>query len=286
MIFLSIVITLVLDRVFTQLQTFRQFKWLQDYAAWMDDVLSISRLPAWVSLAVLLMPLLLVLSFVQGIFANGLFGLFALAFNVVVLFLCFGPMDVDQQVDDYLHSIDTGDEQERIKAASALRETSVDADISNQAGQVVNAILAASHRRIFACLFWFVLLGPLGAVFYRLVEQGFALSLKDSALSKLKEKFQDLLGYLEWVPARLTVAAFMLGGHFEGAFSGYRKAANDYVDIDEANQQILAASGRGAIQVSAVKSDSDASDQVKKARGLVLRSLVVWLLFSLLLAFV
>jgi len=286
MIFLSIVITLVLDRVFSQFQSFRQFKWLQDYANWMTDVLSISRLPTWVSLVVLLLPLLLTLSFVQGIFANGLFGLFALAFNVIVLFLCLGPLDTDQQVDNYLHSLDVDDAEKQVESASELCEKPAESTLFSQAFQVVNAVFTASHRRLFACLFWFVLLGAMGAVFYRLVEQSIKLNIRDDAQKKLNHTFLELLGYLEWLPARITIGTFMVAGHFEGAFAGYRKAAKDFIDVDETNQGILQLGGRGAIQFEEIKSKKHAREQVKKARGLVLRALVVWLIISLLLTWV
>lgn len=286
MIFISIIIALVVDRIFSQLQAFRQFKWLQDYTDWMTDVLSISRLPVWVSLIVLMLPLLFLVSFLQGIFANGLFGLFALAFNVVVLFYCLGPQDTDQQVDDYLHSIDTGDEKTRLEAASALREQPVDMAINKQASQVVDAIFTASHRRIFACLFWFVLLGALGAVFYRLIAQSTKLTIRDDEKQLLNKKFAELLGYLDWLPARLTIAAYMVSGHFEGALAGYRKAASDLIEVNETNQGILTAGGRGAIQIKTIETDLQASEYVKKARGLALRSLVVWLVFSLVLTWV
>ncbi len=286
MIFLSIVITLVLDRLFNQFQSFRQFKWFQDYADWMTDVLSISRLPVWVSLVILLLPLLLALSFLEGIFSNGLFGLFALAFNVVVLFLCLGPADTDQQIDDYLHAIDVGDEQKRLKISRELCEKPTDTNTATQAGQVVDAVFSASHRRIYACLFWFVLLGAMGAIFYRLVEQSVKLTFRDDAEKKLNHTFLTLLGYLEWLPARLSIGAFMVGGHFEGAFAGYKKAANDLVDVNETNQGILVAGGRGAIQINALETDKQASESIKKARGLTLRSLVIWLVFSLLLSWV
>jgi len=252
----------------------------------MSDVLSISRLPSWVALIVLMFPLILLVSFLQGIFANGLFGLFELAFNVVVLFLCLGPADTDQQIDEYLHTIDTGDQEKRFDAAAALCEKTPESDIRLQAEQVVSAIFIASHRRVFACLFWFVFLGPLGAVFYRLIEQNTWIKFRDDSAEQIKQKSLILLGYLEWIPTRISILAFMISGHFEGAFAGYRKATNDLVDIDETNQGILQLGGQGAIQFEAVETEAQATDQVRKSRGLVLRSLVVWLVISLVLTWV
>lgn len=286
MIFLSIIITLVLDRIFNQFQSYRQFKWLQDYSNWIEDVLSITRLPAWVSLAILILPLLFAVSFLEGIFANGLWGLFELAFYVVVLFLCLGPLDTDQQVDDYLHSIDTGDQQNRDDVAAAILGKKSEQGIAKQATQVIEAIFTASHRRIYACLFWFVVLGPIGAVFYRLIEQSQFLKIGDNQTLIISTKAKILIAYLEWIPARLSIGAFMIVGHFEGAFNGYKKAAKEGIEMDETNQHILSLGGRGAIQFSEIENDNQASNQVTKARGLVLRALVVWLLFCLMISLV
>lgn len=286
MVFLSIIITLVLDRIFNQFHHFRQFKWLQNYSDWMEDTLSVTRLPGWVSLAILILPLVFVVSFLQGIFANGLWGLFNLAFNVVVLFLCLGPLDTDQQVDDYLHTIDTGDQQKRLDVASKLQGKAADLNVTKQSTQVIDAIFTASHRRIYACLFWFVLLGVIGAVFYRLIEQSRLLIWKESQQNAIKSKANELMAYLEWLPARLSIGAFMVAGHYEGAFSGYRKATREGIEMDETNQLILSLGGRGAIQFDVIENDKQASSQVTKARGLVLRSLVVWLLFCLMISLV
>lgn len=284
MIFISIIITLVLDRIFNQLHSFRRFKWLQDYNDWMEDVLSIKRLPAWVGLAVLILPLIFAVSLLQGMVADELWGLFDLALYIVILFLCLGPLDTEQQIDDYLHSIDTGEQQKRHDIASTIFDKEADTNFLVQSTQVVDAIFTASQRRVYSCLFWFVVLGPSAAVFYRLIEQSRLLNSKDNQANALHIKANQLLAYLEWLPARLSVGAFMLVGHFEGAFSGYTKASNEGIEMDATNQQILSQSGRGGIQFTAIENAGQASHQVLKARGLVLRSLVVWLLFCLMIS--
>lgn len=281
MIFISLFTALVLDRLLTQFHSFRQFDWFQDYADWMNDVISIQRFPNWFGLISLILPLLFVVWFLQGIFSSGLFGLFEMAFNVVVLYLCFGPKDLDQQIDDYLLGVNSEDSERKQLAGSKIRGSSVEADPAPQAKQVVSGIFTSAHRRIFACVFWFVVLGPIGAVAYRLIEQGIKLKFSAEKEGLTLETFSVMLGFLEWLSTRITVVTFMLSGNFEGAYSGYKKAAAELVDINETNQGILEQAGQGGIQYSSAASNEQTIDEVKKARGLVLRALVVWLLLSL-----
>lgn len=282
MIFISILVALILDRLLPQFHQLRRFDWLQSYVDWLNDVLSISRLPVWLTLMVILFPLLIGLHFVQGLFSHVLFGLFELAFSVAVLYFCLGPKDLDQQVDDYIDALKSNDDSLRTQAASALSNDNTATGLSDQVAQTVKSIFTLAHRRLFACVFWFLMLGPVGAVLYRVVDQSRFIRVDAQNAGPLSKTLDLLLAFLEWLPARITVGCFMLSGHFEAAFSAYRQAANELVDWGETNQGILVASGQAAIQYQTVNSESDAVEQVKKARGLVLRAMVVWLLFCLL----
>jgi AmpE protein len=65
-------------------------------------------------------------------------------------------------------------------------------------------LLYESLQRWFAVVLYFVLLGPAGALAYRLVH----LSATDSAAAR------SLLFYADWLPARLAAAAFVVTGNF------------------------------------------------------------------------
>lgn len=82
---------------------------------------------------------------------------------------------------------------------------------------VLNSQIKSSINTVFSeyfvVLFWFLLLGPVVAVFYRLL-------LVLSPLLKKEENFQldhqneTFIFYLEWLPARFMAMGFALMGHF------------------------------------------------------------------------
>ncbi len=147
--------------------------------------------------------------------------------------------------------------------------------------------IAASHRHVFAVLFWFVLLpGPCGAILYRM-----AASLQRRWAGK--GEFGDFAGrvlyLLEWPAARLTAAAFAVVGDFEDAVYCWRTQAGAWPDP---NLGIVMAAGAGALGVKlgmplneveglrprpelglGEAADAPALDS---AVGLVWRALVLW----------
>ena len=80
-----------------------------------------------------------------------------------MLLLSFGPKDLGQNVDDYCNVVMVGD-AERIKEAStALTEADLPNDILDCARLVEASICVQANKRLFAVVFWFMVLGPVSA---------------------------------------------------------------------------------------------------------------------------
>ena len=281
MTFLSILIALVLERVFPQFVELRRFDWLRDYSQWMQDVLHIERFGGWISLGVLLFPLVLLLWVAEGLFAGALFGLFELAFNVAVIFFCIGPKALDQQVDQYLDALDVGESEQRYQAASALSLQPPAMDLPAQAIQVCKSLFVQANIRVFSVLFWFVALGPVAAMVYRVLLQLKEQQVVDDALAAIKPVLRQLQGWLDWLPTRISLFAYMISGNFDEALQAYRNASATAIDLYEENNELLQNVGFSAISSHEASTDSQAMVLVRKTRGLFLRSLVVWLLILL-----
>ena len=108
----------------------------------------------------------------------------------------------------------------------------------------IEEAIAASHRHVFAVLFWFVVLpGPSGAILYRM-----AVFLNRRWGGK--GEFGRFAGYaldvLEWPAVRLTAAAFAVVGDFEDAVYCWRTQAAAWGDR---NLGIVLAAGAGALGV-------------------------------------
>jgi cobalamin biosynthesis protein CobD/CbiB len=104
--------------------------------------------------------------------------------------------------------------------------------------------IAASHRHVFAVLFWFVLLpGPSGAILYRLAA---FLARRWGGKGEFGRCATRALYVLEWPAARLTAAAFAVVGDFEDAVYCWRTQAASWSDP---NLGIVLAAGAGALGV-------------------------------------
>lgn len=286
MIFVSILIALVLERVTPQFVDLRQNQWLREYTQWMVSVLHIERLTAWMALAILISPIMLVIWIAAGMFENALFGLFELAFNVIVIFFCLGPKTLDTQVDQYLDAIEVGDAQQRFNAAEKITGVAPSMDLPAQVVQVCKAIYVEANSRVFAVLFWFLVLGPVAAVVYRMLEQLLKSNYLQSSLNSLRQLIKLVIGWVDWLPARITLFIYMVSGNFEEGLQKYQNGNVVAVDMLEQNNELLQGVGFHSIAAHEVSEDSHAIDLVKKSRGLILRSLVVWLILILMISLV
>ena len=155
--------------------------------------------------------------------------------------------------------------------------------------------IAASHRHVFAVLFWFVLLpGPCGAILYRLAA---FLGRRWGGKGEFGRLASRVLYVLEWPAARLTAAAFAVVGDFEDAVYCWRTQAAGWPDP---NIGVVLAAGAGAMGVRlgmplteleglqprpelglGESADAPALDS---AVGLLWRALVLWVFVLLVLS--
>ena len=108
--------------------------------------------------------------------------------------------------------------------------------------------LLSSHRHVFAPLLWFVVLGPAGALFYRLAHSFDDLWGRRSEIEfgQFGQFAHQAFALIDWVPIRVTAASFAVVGDFEDAVHCWRTQA---VRWPEAGSGILLASGAGALGV-------------------------------------
>lgn len=287
MTFLSILIALLLERITPQLVEYRQFRWLREYSQWLIEVLHIQRLGSWTGLGILLLPLLSIIWLLSAMFDNALFGLFELAFNIAVVFLCLGPKELDRQVDQYLDAIEVGDTQQRFNMAGRLTRETPAMELSNQVVQVCKALFVEANRRIYAILFWFILLGPVAVVLYRVLEQLLHQNVLERSLIAIKHNIRFILGWIDWLPARITLFTYMVSGSFEEGQQAFKRGSLGAVDTYEQNSELLQNVGYHSVSAhDEVLNDDQAMQRVRKSRGLILRSLVVWLLIVLTVGFI
>ena len=136
------------------------------------------------------------------------------------------------------------------------------------------AVLVEANDRLFAVLFWFALLGPLGAVLYRSVA---VLYQQRREPGEFGDSIEWLNSALVWLPARLLAFGYALSGHFDAALDGWRDAHRRQPQGSEGTLDVLAVTGVGALGADTENGAQNGVQRVRAAMRLVWRTLAIWL---------
>lgn len=248
----------------------RQFGW---YHRWLG-VLDFAEGGGRVALA-LILPVLacaVIAHFLQG----RVLALAALAFAVLILFYSFGPRELESDLEAVLHNDDPAT---RLVTAQNLRSVPDDAPRAFTAPELVEAAVMASLRRRFGVLFWFFLLGPAGALGYRL-----AWVTTETGDPRTRHAARRFARALDWIPAHLMVLAMALVSNFDAVASTWRAwHGQPGHSMENLNPDFLAAVARSGVDADIEAGDGATTDthdpliELADARRLMLRVLIVWL---------
>lgn len=286
---IALLIGLVVERLATQLFHWRRMRWL-------DRIIDFGfrqaeRVARWPSLIpVILLAIILVLPVYAVIVGLGgtLAGFTYLILAVVVLFFSLGPKDIGEEVDEYCKALESEDDEDIHHAAKAILEGDVPGDTRERIRAVEESVCIQANNRLFAVVFWFVLLGPLAAWAYRVTDvirrravfnaardeeaDGHVVRIRDAAIM--------LHGWLAWVPARLVAVGYATAGHFEEAIAAMRAPTEQRdATTSEHSESLLARVGTAAL---ALQDRADESLTARGVRGavaakqLVFRQLTIW----------
>lgn len=276
---LAVLIVLAAGLAAPELARLRQFLWLRAWLAALER--RFSGAAAWrgaLGLALILLPPVLLVALLDRALDEALHGLVDFAFAVLVLFLCWGPRDLD------------GDAQAAAAAATAEdRALALDrlggSPVANvRSAELVDAVFSAGLARCFGPMFWFLAFGPAGALLYRMCQ----LLAQSRELRALLPEAQAgmalrLHAALSWLPAQLMTLALALASDFDAvsrAWRGHHQAhgqgwlhldlgflgatARACVDVDD--EEFVASDGRPIVDPA-----------IEEARRLLWRVIIVWL---------
>ncbi|MDT8281587.1 MAG: regulatory signaling modulator protein AmpE [Gammaproteobacteria bacterium] len=266
MALISIIIGLFLDRTFRHLHDLRDLTWFEFYAQF---ILRFSRRlwPPLQFIIILALPALLLL-LIQITLYNFLFNLPGFIFGIIVFIYCLGPACLSTDIEAYIHARTMGDDDEALHYAGTITDTAASSSPDQQIDDVSRAILYVANERIFSTIFWFVLLGPLGCMIYRLISE---LS-KQFEYTELSEFSQYIHAIMAWVPARMLAAGYAFTGNFDGAYHAFKDRAHSN-DLSQSNHEILVATGMGAMRNIDMENELAS---IYGAQALVMRAVIVW----------
>jgi len=166
----------------------------------------------------------------------------------VILYFCIAPRSLLQHTVAVYRPLQQGD-LVRARTAIAMivsRETQV-MDEPQIRKATVETALENGADAVFAPIFWFVIAGPVGALFYR-------LSNTLDAMWGYKNKHYFYFGYaaarlddvLNWLPARLTALSYLLLGHSQQALKCWQQQSPH---CESPNAGVVMSAGAGCLNI-------------------------------------
>jgi AmpE protein len=194
------------------------------------------------------------------------------------LVYCMGPGSILHQMKQWEET----DDKEKRQALFVSMTGEPMGDNDAHADHVLaKSVFKRSYQGVFGIIFWFILLGPVGAVLYRCVERLSVVAAdKQSDNREMAEQATTLLEILDWIPVRLTTLIFSLVGDFNASFSlWWQKARTGLGTTDDVIYETSIAALSKPVKASADFQQSKAALNLVE-RGLIV-GLVILTIFTL-----
>ncbi len=273
---IAILLSLIVERFLGSMAELRRFGWFRRYSRFVAGWGRNQRyLNGQLTVLLLLLPLLVAVAVVDY-YLSHLGVLLALAFAVLVLLLSFGPCDLEAEVEAFIDACERDDEESAIWHAAELIGDELPTNSALLTRRIMESALKEANERLLAVVFWFVLLGPAGALLYRLSQQ--LVVIERDACDDVAEASIRLHHLLAWIPARLCALAYALAGSFVESVHAWR---NEPATWPESSQRVLIAAGFGALRFVPEEIEEDNQtqhiDMVTETLSLVRRAVLVFI---------
>ncbi len=257
------------------LDDIRQLTWFSRYSDWLENKLVQSKY--WNSAGGVILtltgPLFIMLLIDCGL--KNLFFPLSYIFALAILLNSIGPKFLNETLNAYVTALDNDDDAQARQLAAELCTSTTAPDPVKDEQEILASILVQANQSLYAVIFWFIVLGPFGAMLYRL-----------SAI--LKTKHQDIHGsyadsarhlnnIMNWPSTRLFALGNALAGNMIDALEDWEKNEDSSFT---ANEAVLTASGLGALQYYPESDRVDNEDKsywIRTTQALINRTLIIWL---------
>jgi AmpE protein len=238
MTFMIVLAGLLCERFF-EFSAYRHWSLFFRYQTWLH--IRYAATPPQILFLASVLPPVLILLYIDTALSNGLLSLLKLGLGLFVLIVCLGPQNFWADRFATVH-------------ANNVKTSCLDP-------QALQATFSMSECAIFGPVFWFILLGPAGALLYRLTQ----LSTRNS--TELSTFSGQVLQIIDVLPVKMLTFLFALTGNFMPSFAVWKRHLRS-----TENNQLLFESGQAAIEPHLTPVDA-----IKAAVALIDRSLMLWM---------
>jgi adenosylcobinamide-phosphate synthase len=314
MSFFSILLALVLEQARPLNPVNVVYTAIKRWVAWVARTFDAGvRHQAWITWGITVIGPALLTMLVHWLLDWGLGWLFAVIWNVALLYVTLGFRQFSYHFTAIREALENGDENQARELLADWQQVQVgQIPRSEIVRHVIEYSMIAAHRHVFGVFFWYAALsifglGPVGAVVYRLTElaqRRWQEPAHDGSMASeaLRTVASNAWQAMDWLPSRMTALGFAIVGSFEDAMDGWRNHAQNF---PEDNDGVILAATAGAINIrlggAALQAHSeDDEDQTAaggsstpgripevahfaQVVGLVWRTVIMWLVLVALL---
>ncbi len=267
MIFLVVLLALIIDK----LTDWRRV--VQDDGPWLrlrqrvEGRADLASRP-WLGLMLLVLLPVLLLGVLLAALEPLAYGWLSLPLHLLVLLYCLGRGHGKRELGPFRDAWRRGDHE--AAALVGQRDLGLSADDAPGLLRAVEAqLLWRSHEGFFAVIFWYVLLGPVAALAYRLL----ALTVEHAESQAIRERAGQLKHAFDWLPVRVLLASFGLVGNFVAA---NRAMLNDLLHWSIPARQLLADVGPAAADLEEPCAGDQGIARLDALAALLVRTRMLW----------
>src|SRR5690606_17128680 len=196
------------------------------------------------------------------------YGWLALPVHLLVLIYSLGRGDLLAALGPFRDAWRRGDGQAAYHAAE--RDLGLQPEEGTELlPQVQGHLLWQAYQSFFAVIFWYLMLGPMAALAYRLL----ALSAQHAEQPALRERAVQLRHAFDWLPSRVLASSFALVGNFVAVS---RAVLHELLSWDISAAQLVAKAGRAAGEMPPPVMGEAGVDTLDQLWQLLIRAAVVW----------
>ncbi|TWE01269.1 AmpE protein [Pseudomonas sp. AG1028] len=222
----------------------------------------------WLAIALLVGVPLLILAAVLKLLAPLAYGWLLLPIHLLVVIYSLGRGDLLAALGPFRDSWRRGDGEAAYLVAQ--RDLGVQAEgESTLLSNVQTYLVWQAYQSFFAVIFWYVLLGPLAALAYRLL----ALIVENGQSEALRERAGQLRHAFDWLPVRVLAASFALVGNF---IAVSRALLHEVLSWDISAAQLAAGAARSAAETPEPTLGEAGVKTLDNLWQLLVRAAILW----------
>lgn len=249
---LALILAYIVSHLVSKPERFRRFDWFESWSLWIATKMKKS-IPELTIVLTIAIPVFLI-SFVLLSILDSILG--SLVISILVLSYCIGPESIKEDVDSG-----------NIRSKLGVRKN---ANVSI----LIKKMTQISLQRWFGVFFWYVVLGIVGALIYRLSER---LNFYTNDEEKSKQAVVKLMKILNYPVSWMMVVSLAIASDFERIYKKC-KAYMNFENISAMDDTFLYEAADFAVENCEVESEDETSIE-KVTISVLKRMLLVWLVF-------